>query len=148
MLTFLSFASILMTNVLLEDFFVLNILKYVGVLFLFLFSSLFITNLFTAKQKTPLKYTKRMTRLVIVYSILILLISSLIIYVGYSYIPYVSYGLIVIVPVLLPLIVTFAYYITLPLETLISNSYINKAKKKLQSNKNLKVMKKDIKTLR
>ena len=38
MLTFLSTAAMLMTNVLLEEFFVVRILEYVGILFYFLFS--------------------------------------------------------------------------------------------------------------
>ena len=49
MLTFLSLSAMLITNVLLADFFVEEVLSYVSVLFYILFSSLFITNLFTAK---------------------------------------------------------------------------------------------------
>lgn len=140
MLSFLSFAAMLMTNVLLADFFVVPVLKFVGILFYILFSSLFITNLFTAKQKTPLKYTKRMTRLVVVYFILILIFSILIEILGFMFIPYLSYGLIGIIPIMLPLFVFLAYYITYPIEKLISNSYVKKAKKKLESIKNIQVI--------
>lgn len=140
MLSFLSLAAMLMTNVLLADFFVVPVLKFVGILFYILFSSLFITNLFTAKQKTPLKYTKRMTRLVVVYFILILLFSILIEILGFMFIPYLSYGLIGIIPIMLPLFVFLAYYITYPIEKLISNSYVKKAKKKLESIKNIQVI--------
>lgn len=140
MLSFLSLAAMLMTNVLLADFFIVPVLSYVGILFYILFSSLFITNLFTAKQKTPLKYTKRMTRLVIVYFILVLIFSLLVEFIGYRFIPYLSYGLIGIIPIMLPLFVFLAYFITYPIEKLIANSYIKKAKKKLASVKNLKVI--------
>ena len=140
MLSFLSLAAMLMTNVLLADFFVVPALKFVGILFYILFSSLFITNLFTAKQKTPLKYTKRMTRLVVVYFILILIFSILIEILGFMFIPYLSYGLIGIIPIMLPLFVFLAYYITYPIEKLISNSYVKKAKKKLESIKNIQVI--------
>lgn len=140
MLSFLSLAAMLMTNVLLADFFVVPVLKFVGILFYILFSSLFITNLFTAKQKTPLKYTKRMTRLVVVYFILILIFSILIEILGFMLIPYLSYGLIGIIPIMLPLFVFLAYYITYPIEKLISNSYVKKAKKKLESIKNIQVI--------
>lgn len=140
MLSFLSLAAMLMTNVLLADFFVVPVLKFVGILFYILFSSLFITNLFTAKQKTPLKYTKRMTRLVVVYFILILIFSILIEILGFMFIPYLSYGLIGIIPIMLPLFVFLAYYITYPIEKLISNSYVKKAKKKLESIKNIQVI--------
>ena len=140
MLTFLSTAAMLMTNVLLEEFFVVRILEYVGILFYILFSSLFITNLFTAKQKTPLKYTKRMARLLVVYTILILIASFFISFIGYLYIPYFSFAVIGIVPLLLPIFVFMAYFINYPIEKIISHSYLKKAKKKLAQFKNLKVI--------
>lgn len=140
MLSFLSLASMLITNVLLADFFIEEILSYVSVLFYILFSSLFITNLFTAKQKTPLKYTKRMTRLVIVFFLLAGGFTWAMQYVGYKYVPYLRFGLIGITPVTLPVFVLLAYFITWPLEKLISSRYINKAKKKLKEHKNLVVV--------
>ena len=140
MLTFLSTAAMLMTNVLLEEFFVVRILEYASILFYFLFSSLFITNLFTAKQKTPLKYTKRMTRLLAVYIILVLFASFFVSFVGYLYIPYFSFAIIGIIPLFLPLFVFIAYFINYPIEKIISNSYLKKAKKKLAEFSNLKVV--------
>ena len=140
MLSFLSIASMLMTNVLLADFFVVQVLSYCSILFYLLFSSLFIVNLFTVKQKTPLKYTKRMTRLVVVFFLLTASLSVGLGYLGLLFIPYLSFGIIGIVPLFLPLIVYAAYYITLPLEKLISNRYIKKAKEKLASRENLVVV--------
>lgn len=140
MLTFLLLSSMLMTNVLLADFFVQRIFSYVSIVFYVLFCSLFITNLFSAKQKTPLKYTMRMTRLVIVFSILVGGSTWLVQYIGYMYIPYLSFGLIGIIPVMLPLFVILAYFITYPIEKLISNSYLKKSKKKIQSQKDLLVI--------
>ncbi len=140
MLTFLSTAAMLMTNVLLEEFFVVRILEYVSIIFYLLFSSLFITNLFTAKQKTPLKYTKRMARLLVVYTILVLAASFFVSFVGFLYVPYISFGLIGFIPLLLPLFVFMAYFINYPIEKIISNSYIKKAKKKLQELSNVKVI--------
>ncbi len=140
MLTFLLLSSMLMTNVLLADFFVQRIFSYVSIVFYVLFCSLFITNLFSAKQKTPLKYTMRMTRLVIVFAILVGGFTWLVQYIGYMYIPYLSFGLIGIIPVMLPLFVILAYFITYPIEKLISNSYLKKSKKKIQSQKDLLVI--------
>lgn len=137
MLSFLSVCAMLITNVLLVDFFVIRPLRYVGALFYILLCSVFITNLFTAKQKTPLKYTKRMTRLVVVYTILVLALSWGLAFVGYKFIPYLSYGLVGICPLLLPFVVMLTHFITLPIEKAISNSYIKKAKNKLAENKNL-----------
>ena len=131
MLSFLSLAAMLITNVLLADFFVEEILSYASVIFYILFSSLFITNLFTAKQKTPLKYTKRMTRLLVVFALLVGGFTWTVQYLGYRFVPYIRFGLIGIIPVTLPIFVILAYFITWPIEKLISNSYIKKAKKKL-----------------
>lgn len=140
MLSFLSISSMMITNVLLADFFVVKMFSYVGIVFYVLFASLFITNLFTAKQKTPLKYTHRMTRLVGTYSVLVFAVIWGLGYVGIRFIPYLSYAIIAIVPILLPLIVFLAYFITYPFEKLISNSFLKKSKKKLGSMKNLKVI--------
>jgi len=140
MLTFLSTVSILMTNVLLEDFFIIDILKYIGMIFIILYSSFFITNLYNSKQKTPLKYTKRMIRFIITYTLLTFIISLLLVYLGYMYVPYLSYGLISAVPLTLPVIVVISYYVTLPLKKIISNSYVKKAKKKIKEHKELKVI--------
>ncbi len=140
MLSFLSVSAMLITNVLLADFFAHRVLSYIGIVFYILFSSLFITNLFTAKQKTPLKYTKRMTRLVVVFTVLVGGATWLMQYVGYKYIPYLSFGLIGVIPVLLPLFVFLSYFITYPFEKIISNSYIKKSKIKLKNLKNVKVI--------
>ncbi len=140
MLSFLSIASMLMTNVLLDDFFIVAPMHYIAILFFVLFSSFFIFNLFSAKQKTPLKYTKRMTRFTIVYAILIFIATLLVELLGVMFIPYLSYGLVAILPILLPLISLLAYFITYPFEKLISNSFLKRSKKKLSGLKNLKVI--------
>lgn len=140
MLSFLSISSMLITNVLLADFFVVQTLSYFSILFYLLFSALFIVNLFTAKQKTPLKYTKRMTRLVIVFFLLTAIFSVGLAFLGLRFIPYLSFGIIGIVPLFLPGIVFLAYYITYPLEKLIANSYVKKAKKKLSERNDLIVV--------
>ncbi len=140
MLSFLSVASMLITNVLLEDFFIVRVMNYAGVIFFLFFSSLFITNLFSAKQKTPLKYTKRMTRFVICYVIVTLVVSVIIEVIGFLYVPYLGYGLIGIMPLILLPIVFLSYYIMLPLEKFISNSFIKKSKLKLKSIEGIKVV--------
>ncbi|MBR3885764.1 MAG: UDP-N-acetylmuramoyl-tripeptide--D-alanyl-D-alanine ligase [Clostridia bacterium] len=142
MLAFLSFLSMILTNVLLEDFFVgkMQIFSYISILGYLLFSSLFIVNMFNSKQKTPLKYTKRMIRLVVVYTIIVGFATFGIEYLGFRFFPFISFGLISVVPLILPLAVFLAYFITYPLERLISKSYIKRAKKKLEEKKNLKII--------
>ena len=140
MLSFLSVAAMLMTNVLLNDFFVIKVMSYIGIVFFLLFSSLFITNLFSAKQKIPLKYTKRMTRFVCCFVVLTLTCSVFIEFIGFKFVPYLGYGLIGIVPIFILPIVYASYFIMFPLEKIISNSFIKKAKNKLKSLKNIKVI--------
>ena len=142
MLAFLSFLSMILTNVLLEDFFVgkMHIFSYLSIIFYLLFCSMFIINSFNAKQKTPLKYTKRMIRLLVVWVIIVAAATWGIEYIGFKYFPLISFGLISIVPLFLPLFVMIAYFITWPLEKIISNSYIRKAKKKLESLDKVKVI--------
>ncbi len=142
MLTFLSLLSMILTNVLLEDFFVgkLKMFSYSSILFYLLFCSLFIVNMFNSKHKTPLKYTKRMIRLVVVYTIIVAGATLGIEYLGFRFLPLLSFGSISIVPLILPLAVFLAYFITWPLEKLISKNYINKAKKKLETLKDLKII--------
>lgn len=140
MLSFLSVSSMLMTNVLLSDFFVVRPLFFISALFYILFSLLFIVNMFSSKQKTPLKYTKRMTRLVVVFFLVNFAISFAIELLGYIFIDYLSFALVALMPLLLPLSVFLSYFITYPLEKAISNSYIKKAKKKLAACSNLTVI--------
>ena len=68
-LSFLSSAALLITNVLLEDFFAYKIMTYLGLVFYLIFCIVYIVNQYSAPQKTPLKYTSRMTRMVVVYAI-------------------------------------------------------------------------------
>lgn len=101
---------------------------------------MFIINLFNAKQKTPLKYTRRMKRLVVVYTIIVAIVTFIIEYIGFKFLPLISFGLISVVPLFLPLCVFIAYFITYPLEKLISKSFIKRAKKKLEARKDVKVI--------
>lgn len=142
MLSFLSALSMTLTNVLLEDFFVgkLHVFSYCSIIFYLLFCSMFIINLFNAKQKTPLKYTRRMKRLVVVYTVIVAIVTFVVEYVGFRFVPLISFGFISVVPLFLPLCVFLAYFITYPIEKIISNSFIKKAKKKLKSQKNVKVI--------
>ena len=114
MLSFLSFLAMVMTNVLLGGFFDENthLFSYISITFYILFSSLFIVNLFNAKQKSPLKYKYRMKRLVVVYITLVFVCSWFVEYIGFKYLSFVSFGFISIMPILLPLLVFIAYLIT------------------------------------
>lgn len=136
-LSFLSSAALLITNVLLEDFFVYKIMTYLGLVFYLIFCIVYIVNQYSASQKVPLKYTKRMTRLVVVYAIIVFLLTVLILNLSILYVPYFKHGAVGLIPMLVPLLVCIAYYITLPFENAHNKKFVKKATKKLDDSKNL-----------
>jgi len=87
------------------------------------------------KQKTRLVYTKRILRMIVILPILYFLINFALIYFLFN--TPIEYSLFAITPLFIPFIVILAYYIMLPIETLIAKFHFNKAKKKLDENKHL-----------
>ena len=130
-LSFLSSACLLITNVLLGDFFIYKIMEWLGLLFYLLFTTIFVINRFQAPVKTPLRYTHRMNRLIVVTFILIFFSTLFLLNFTTIYIPYFKYGAVGLTPVLLPIFIMLAFYITWPYEKIKTNIYIKKARKKL-----------------
>ena len=145
-LSLLSSAALLITNVLLEQLFVYKIMTYFGLLFYLLFSIVYIINVYSAPQKTPLKYTKRMSRLCVVFAIVCFGVTFLVLTLSskltsmLEYIKYFDCGAVGLTPLLAPILVLVAYYLTLPIELIISNMYVSRAKKRIRSMKNLTVV--------
>lgn len=141
MLSFLSTAALLVTNVLLEQLFVYKILTYLGLVFYFLFCIIFIFNMYTAPQKVPLKYTKRMNRLCVVLFVVVVVFSFFIMTASELFIPYLEYGALGLTPILLPVFVLIAHYLTAPFESLNSKRFVRNAKRKMsQEYPNIKVI--------
>ena len=126
-LSFLSCAALLITNVLLENFIVYKIMTYLGLLFYFLFVTVFVINLFNVSNKTPLRYTNRMNRMIGVNFILVFVATLLLLNFTTIYIPYFKYGAVGLTPVLLPIFVLLSYYITYPFDALSKRHYVKKA---------------------
>ena len=137
MLTLLSSAALLMTNVLLSDFFKYKIMTFFGLVFYLIFLIVYIMNMYSLQMKTPLKYTHRLNRLMGVMFVLVFAVTFFL--VGYSsvYIPYFRYGTVAFIPALLPLIIVLAHYIVLPFEILNNRRYVKKAMKVLKERDNL-----------
>lgn len=136
-LSFLSSASLLVTNVLLEQFFVVKYLTYAGLVFYLMFCLIFIRNMFNMPQKTPLKYTQRMTRLCVVLAILVALLTMFVMTMSSHFIKYFDYGAVGLTPLFLPILVAVSHLIMVPFENLHSYRYISRAKKKMREHKNL-----------
>lgn len=130
MLSFLSLFSILVTNALLDGFGIYY--TYLGLFFYFYFCIIFTINISKIPQKTPLKQTRRMNRLIFTTSIIMIGISFIIMALSTEFIPFIRYGVIVITPLCLPIIVPFANMLNLPLESFIRSGYIKRAKIKLK----------------
>ena len=139
MLSFLSSAALLITNVLLEDFFKYKIMTYIGLVFYLIFVTFFIINQYTAPQKKPLKYTHRMTRMVIVLGIIVFILTFMMLNFSTINIPYFDYGAVGLTPVFMPIFVLFAFFITYPFEYWNNMRFRKKAEQKLQSKKLIKI---------
>ena len=87
-LSFLSCAALIITNVLLDDFLVFKILSYIGLIFYALFTIVYIVNVFSVSKKTPLKYTGRIKRMLIVFGILVFVLTYLFMEISVINIPY------------------------------------------------------------
>jgi len=64
-LSALSIAGVLVTNAVFDAYTTNKFLSYVGLIFYFYFSIVFIKHMYNAPKKTPLKNTRRMNRLTV-----------------------------------------------------------------------------------
>ena len=134
-LSFLSIACVVVTNALLDGYG--EYYSYVGLIFYFYFTIVFIVNMYRVPQKTPLKQTKRMTRLMTVTFLLMAGITLGLIALFSEYVWFVKFGIVAITPIFLPVVVPIAHLLMVPIEELIRQIYVIKAKNKLKKYPNL-----------
>ena len=131
MLAFLSIISVLVTNALLDGF-GNGYYSYLGLVFYIYFNIIFILNISKIPQKTPLKQTRRMNRLIATTFVLVSGLSFILIAIFTEYVPFVKFGVVVLTPVCVQILVGIAHVINLPMENQIRSNYIKKAKRKLE----------------
>ena len=136
-LSFLSSAALVITNVLLDDFFIFKILTYIGLIFYAVFTICYIVNVFNVSKKTPLKYTARMKRMLIIFGLLVFVGTYFLMQLSVLSIPYFSHGIIGVTPLFVPVLVALSFLITLPFETLHNKRFVKNAKRKLENHTNL-----------
>ncbi len=136
MLSFLSLFSVLVTNALLDGFGG-GYYSYLGLVFYIYFCVIFIINITKMPQKTPLKQTRRMNRLIVTLFVLITSITFVLVTFSTQFVQPLRYGIVVLTPILLAVLVPLAHIINLPMENAIRNSYLKKAKNKLEKMPNL-----------
>lgn len=138
LLSFMSFACMLVTVALFDSYISRDsYFSYLGLIFYFYFTIVFIVNMYQVPQKTPLVQTYRMTRLCIAHGLLMAGLTFVIIYFTTEFIPYVRFASISLTPLLLPLTVPIAHGILVPFENLNCKRYISKTKRKLKKFPNL-----------
>ena len=132
LLSLLSIFCVLVTNALFDVYHTEELYSYIGLIFYFYFTIVFIVNLYHAPKKTPLKYTTRMTRLNVAMFVFVSLFSFIITALSTEYLNFLKFGAICLVPLFVPLFVPFVHIILLPLEKIILSTHVSRARKKLK----------------
>ncbi|MBQ0017392.1 MAG: UDP-N-acetylmuramoyl-tripeptide--D-alanyl-D-alanine ligase [Clostridiales bacterium] len=140
MLFLMTCVCVVVCNILFGRYDQYKLLSYIGLVFYYLFMIMFIVNIYKIPQKTPLKLTKRMWRLIIVYFLLMIIANALLLYLGYDYTYHFKYAGMTIAILLIPVNVALANVIIRPIENLIKSHYKNKSKRKLKKLTKLKVI--------
>lgn len=145
MVTLLSALLLTLSNILfgfLDEGLKIDFVSSFSLIFYVVFMTIFIYTDRKQPSKTPLVYTPRMRRLVVVYVILSFIITlglmqlSDIIF-AYRKFIFLRYLFICLTPLLTPFVMLLASYIVAPFEKMNNNRYIKRAKKKLESKEDL-----------
>ncbi len=139
MLVLLSVAAMLVTNVIFRIFAkpLQYYLSYLGLLFYFLFSGIFLKVLYDTPKKVPLKMTARMTRSMAVFFVLSIILTFALIMISSLFTQILRYIAIAFMPLLLPLLAPLSHIIMKPVERGINKKFIKKAEEKLEKFPNL-----------
>ena len=139
MLVLLSVLAMVVTNVIFRIFAkpLQYYLSYLGLLFYFLFSGIFLKVLYNSPKKVPLKMTTRMTRSMAVFFVLCIGLTFALIMLSSMFTQMIRYSAIAFMPLLLPLLAPLSHIIMKPFEKAIRKKYVKKAKKKLNNYPNL-----------
>ncbi len=134
MLVLLSCAGIIATNVIFRVFGYpySEYFSYFGLIFYFLFSSIFIKVIYDTPKKTPLKMTSRMKRSMALLFFINLIISFALILLSSMFIDIFRFGAVALAPLFIPLTVPLVHFMMKPIEKSINRGYVKKAKKKLK----------------
>ena len=137
LLTLLSLFCVLVTNALFDVYHSNALYSYLGLIFYFYFTIVFIVHLYQAPKKVPLKNTARMTRLMIATFIFTAVLSFFIIVLSTEFTWFIKFGILCFTPIFVPIIVPIVHMLLLPLEKLVMFYYISKAKLKLKKRSKL-----------
>lgn len=131
-LSILSFGGIIVFNVVFSAFNISKYYSYISLIFYFSLGIIFFKNILGESKKTPLKETKRMQRMHVMFALIAFVASYFVILFPVFLTKYLRFGLVAFTPLLLYIIFPIAFYLELPIEKLIQVFYISKAKRKLK----------------
>ena len=137
MLSFLSFACMLVTNFLFNAFQDNKLFGYIGLVFYFTFAIMFTKTMYKIPQKTPLRLTKRMFRLYVLIFLLFLILNFTSLLLSLEYTMYLRVSVISLLPITIPIVVPFATLIITPFEKFVCYLYKKTCSKKIAKNPNL-----------
>ena len=137
LLSLISLFCVLVTNALFDVYHSKAVYSYLGLIFYFYFTIVFIVNLYNAPKKVPLKNTTRMTRLMISTFIFVAILSFFLTVLSTEYTWFIKFGILCFTPIFIPVIVPFVHILLLPLEKLVMHHYFIKAKRKLKKRNDL-----------
>ncbi len=129
----LSVAAIIVTNIIFRVFSepYSEYLSYLGLMFYFLFSYIFIKILYGTPKKTPLKITGRIKRSMVLLWFINLIISFGFVLLSTLFVDFFRFGAVALTPLFLPLTVPLAHLVMKPIENAINYQFVRKSKKKL-----------------
>ena len=131
-LTLLGIGSMMVVNVLFDSFTDNIYLSFLGLIFYFSLGVVFCTNMNRKKARVSLRYTARVQRLYVPIAILSGLLTYVFLWLGGQVFGgWIRFSLIAVIPLFLPMILITAGYIIWPVEALVRQFYIRKAKRRL-----------------
>ena len=142
-LAFLSVICSIVSNVLFDMFDSNYLYSYIGLVFYFYFTIVFIRNLYSVPKKVPLKYTARMSRLNVVLFLFVSGISFILIALFTELGEYLKFfeifkfSVLCLTPLVLPVLVPVVHLIMVPIEKLIKQRYVIEAKMHLKKREDL-----------
>lgn len=128
----LGFGGLLVFNIVFASFNISKYFAYIGLIFYFSLGILLIARILGESKKTPLKDTKRMRRLQVIFFIFNVIFSFVIIVLSSGLSKYIRFSTVAFTPILLYVVFPIVFYLVHPIEVLIQYSYIGKAKRKLK----------------
>ena len=137
LLSLLSLFCMLVTNALFNTYHDNFLYSYIGLIFYFYFSIVLIVNIYRSPKKIHLKNTLRMRRINILTFIIVYFLSFYAIALSTEFLGFIKFGALCLIPLTIPFVVPLAHIILIPLEALIVECYIAKAKGKLKKQPNL-----------